>query len=52
MLTLMNILRFQNEALKTHDELHIQLTYRAILFIVLWQLKYLISVELKRCTSQ
>jgi len=46
MLTLMSILRFQNEALKIHDALHIQLIYRAILFIALWQLKYLMTVDL------
>ena len=45
-LTLINELSFQNEGLKIHDELHIELIYRSILFIVLWQLKYLMSVEL------
>ena len=39
------LMSFQNEDLKIHHELHIQLTYRAILFIVLWQLMYFMTVE-------
>ena len=41
MLTQINILQFQNEAEKIHDKVYNQLTYRPILFIVFWQLKYL-----------
>jgi hypothetical protein len=49
---MLSIMLFYNQALKTHEELNIQLTYRNILFGVLGKLKYKMSANYITLTSK